>query len=48
MGFEINPLHPLFAAEFLGADLREPPSAMLVEAVEAAMAQYAVVVIRIR
>ena len=27
MSFVINPLHPLFAAEMLGADLHEPPHA---------------------
>ena len=42
----VNALHPLFAAEMLGADLREPPSRELVSAVNQAMARYAVVVIR--
>jgi alpha-ketoglutarate-dependent 2,4-dichlorophenoxyacetate dioxygenase len=42
----VRPLHPLFAAELLGADLRVDPSAELVEAVEQAMAQYAVVAVR--
>jgi alpha-ketoglutarate-dependent 2,4-dichlorophenoxyacetate dioxygenase len=42
----INALHPLFAAEMLGADLREAPSPELVAAVNAAMARYAVLLIR--
>ncbi|HEX7417027.1 MAG TPA: TauD/TfdA family dioxygenase, partial [Steroidobacteraceae bacterium] len=46
MAFVINRLHPLFGAEFLGADLTEEPSADLVGAVNAAMTQYAVVVLR--
>lgn len=41
-----RPLHALFAAEMLGADLSEPPSRDLVEAVEAAMDTYAVLAIR--
>jgi len=43
---QTNPLHPIFAAELLGADLSVAPDAALIEAVEAAMAQYAVVVVR--
>ena len=46
MTMAVNPLHPLFAAEMLGADLREPPSPALVTAVNEAMARYAVLVIR--
>ena len=46
MSFVINPLHPLFAAEMLGADLREPPSPQLMAAVNAAMAEHAVLVVR--
>ena len=46
MTLTVNPLHRLFAAEMLGADLREPPSPALVAAVNEAMAQYAVLVIR--
>jgi alpha-ketoglutarate-dependent 2,4-dichlorophenoxyacetate dioxygenase len=51
MGFTINRLGPqfegsAFAAEFLGADLHEPPSDALVDAFEEAMAKYAVVVLR--
>ncbi|MEO6386812.1 MAG: TauD/TfdA family dioxygenase [Croceibacterium sp.] len=42
----VNPLHPLFAAELVGADLSVEPSAELVEAVEQAMARYGVLVIR--
>lgn len=43
---EIRPLHPLFAAELVGADLSGAPSAELVETVEAAMARYGVLVVR--
>src|SRR5262249_51366097 len=46
MSLIVKPLHPLFAAEMLGADLREPPAPELVAAVNAAMAQYAVLVVR--
>lgn len=45
-GLATKLLHPLFAAELLGADLHEPPSAELVELVEAAVDAYAVLVIR--
>jgi alpha-ketoglutarate-dependent 2,4-dichlorophenoxyacetate dioxygenase len=43
---QVNPLHPVFAAEMCGADLRQPPSAELVAAVNEAMARHAVLVIR--
>lgn len=43
---ETRALHPLFAAELVGADLRETPSPELVATVEAAMDAYAVLVIR--
>ncbi|MGH8228861.1 MAG: TauD/TfdA dioxygenase family protein [Steroidobacteraceae bacterium] len=43
---KVSPLHPLFAAELVGADLTQPPSQELVETVEAAMAQYGILVIR--
>src|SRR5690606_23944461 len=43
---DITPLHPVFAAELVGADLTRPPSDTLVETVEAAMAQFAVLVVR--
>jgi alpha-ketoglutarate-dependent 2,4-dichlorophenoxyacetate dioxygenase len=43
---DITPLHPLFAAELVGADLTRPPSDVLVETAEAAMAHYAVLVVR--
>ena len=46
MSLVVNPLHPLFAAEMLGADLREPPTPALVAAVNEAMAKYAVLVVR--
>ena len=46
MALTVTKLHPLFAAEIVGADLHAPPSEELVEAVEAAMAEYAVVVLR--
>lgn len=43
---EINRLHPLFAAEMTGVDLREPLTPELKAAVEQAMADHAVLVIR--
>jgi alpha-ketoglutarate-dependent 2,4-dichlorophenoxyacetate dioxygenase len=46
MTLTVRPLHPLFAAELEGADLGVEPSPELVETVERAMAQYAVLVIR--
>ena len=42
----VNPLHPLFAAELVGADLAAPPTRELVEVVENAMAAYGVLVVR--
>jgi alpha-ketoglutarate-dependent 2,4-dichlorophenoxyacetate dioxygenase len=49
LSFPVNPLNPVnpsFAAEMLGADLRREPSAELLAAVDAAMARYALLVIR--
>jgi alpha-ketoglutarate-dependent 2,4-dichlorophenoxyacetate dioxygenase len=46
MTLVVKPLHPLFAAEMIGADLRQDPSPELVAAVNATMATYAVLVIR--
>jgi len=46
MGYELHPLHDVFGAELLGADLREPPSAELIRTVKDAMAEYAVLAIR--
>jgi alpha-ketoglutarate-dependent 2,4-dichlorophenoxyacetate dioxygenase len=51
MPYTINRLGPqfangAFAAEFIGANLHEPPSDALVDAFEEAMATYAVVVVR--
>ncbi len=46
MGLTIRPLHPIFAAEIIGADLTVPPGAELVETVERTMATYAVTVVR--
>ena len=43
---QVNPLHQLFAAELVGADLTQPPTQELVAVVEAAMARYGVVVVR--
>ena len=43
---DVRPLHPLFAAELLGADLAADPSAELVRTVEAAMDRYGVLVVR--
>jgi alpha-ketoglutarate-dependent 2,4-dichlorophenoxyacetate dioxygenase len=42
----VNPLHPIFGAELIGADLRQPPSDALVRLVRRAMDEYAVLVIR--
>jgi len=46
LSLTVRPLHPIFAAEILGADLSVPPGALLVDTVEQAMAGYAVTVIR--
>jgi len=43
---EVRPLHPLFSAELIGADLAREPDAELVGVVEAAMARYGVLVVR--
>jgi alpha-ketoglutarate-dependent 2,4-dichlorophenoxyacetate dioxygenase len=43
---EIRPLHPVFAAELIGADLTVEPTSALVDTVEAGMAQYGVLVVR--
>lgn len=46
MPVTVKPLHPIFAAELIGADLTEPPDAALVRAVADAMDTYAVTVVR--
>lgn len=46
MSFTLQPLHPVFGAEMLGADLTAEITPELVEAVEAAMAKYGVLVLR--
>lgn len=43
---KVKPLHPLFAAELIGVDLGQEPDGALVDLVEDAMAQYAVLVVR--
>ena len=43
---QVNPLHPLFAAELVDADLTAPPDEALVRTVEEAMARYGVLAIR--
>lgn len=43
---QINPLHPLFAAEIIGLDTSAPVTPETAAAVEAAMAEHAVCVIR--
>jgi len=43
---EVRPLHPIFAAELLGADLSREPDRELIETVENAMREYAVLVVR--
>jgi alpha-ketoglutarate-dependent 2,4-dichlorophenoxyacetate dioxygenase len=42
----LRPLHPLFGAELIGADLHRAPSPELIAAVNDAMARYAVVAVR--
>jgi alpha-ketoglutarate-dependent 2,4-dichlorophenoxyacetate dioxygenase len=46
MRFDISPLHPVFAAEINGLDLRRVPDTAMLGDIEAAMNRYAVVVIR--
>ncbi len=46
MPLTVKPLHPIFAAEIIGADLTQPPTPELVTTVEDAMARYAVTVVR--
>jgi alpha-ketoglutarate-dependent 2,4-dichlorophenoxyacetate dioxygenase len=46
MTMTIKQIHPLFAGEVSGIDLRQPPSAETVAAVDRAMDQYAVLVFR--
>lgn len=46
MTVTVTPLHPIFAAEIAGADLREPPDDRLVRTVDDAMTKYAVTVVR--
>ena len=46
MTLTIRPLHPIFGAEILGADLAVPPSPGLIETVEKTMETYAVTVVR--
>ncbi|MGH8227464.1 MAG: TauD/TfdA dioxygenase family protein [Steroidobacteraceae bacterium] len=46
MSLAVKPLHPLFAAEILGADLTRAPDETLIRTVEDAMDQYGVSVVR--
>ncbi len=46
MPLTVNQLHPVFAAEIIGADLTRPPDEELVRTVEDAMAQYGVTIVR--
>jgi alpha-ketoglutarate-dependent 2,4-dichlorophenoxyacetate dioxygenase len=46
MSLQLNPLHPLFAAEVKGLDLRTAPDAALCEEIHRAMDRYAVLVFR--
>jgi len=46
MQLEARPLHPLFAAEVEGIDLRDPPSPGLVAWIDSAMDRHAVLVLR--
>ena len=45
MAFQTEPLHPLFGAVVTGVDLRDPPTPALCAAIDAAMDQYAVLVL---
>jgi len=44
VALRLEPLHPLFAAEASGVDLRRPPDAKTAKEIEAAMDRYAVLV----
>jgi alpha-ketoglutarate-dependent 2,4-dichlorophenoxyacetate dioxygenase len=44
MGLHLTPLHPVFAAEASGVDLREPPDAATVDEIVGALDHYAVLV----
>jgi alpha-ketoglutarate-dependent 2,4-dichlorophenoxyacetate dioxygenase len=46
MAIAVNPLHPIFAAEIVGADLTRAPDDELIRVVEDAMDRYAVCVVR--
>jgi alpha-ketoglutarate-dependent 2,4-dichlorophenoxyacetate dioxygenase len=46
MAITVRPLHPIFGAEIIGADLTRPPDAELVRVVSDAMDRYAVCVVR--
>lgn len=46
MSMQIEPLHPIFGAELIGADLSVPTSPELIDTVEQAMSRYAVLVVR--
>jgi len=46
MALEFKPLHPLFAAEVSGVDMRRPLDAATIAALDAAMDRYAVLVFR--
>src|SRR6185312_6477670 len=46
MKMQIRELHPLFAGEVSGVDIRRPPDAETVAAIDRAMDQYAVLVFR--
>ena len=46
MELQIRALHPVFAAEVIGIDLRQPPSAELARSIDAAMSRHGVLVLR--
>ncbi len=46
MALTLKPLHPLFAAEAGGVDLKQPQDERTIQAIDAAMDQYAVLVFR--
>src|SRR5438477_180082 len=46
MALQLKPLHPLFAAEASGIDIRRVPDAATIAAIDAAMDRYAVLAFR--
>jgi len=46
LGFELRPLHPLFAAEIIGLDLSRPCAAETIDALAAALGRHGILVFR--